>query len=151
MPLPGANLSYGNLITGCPEHWVVHNHSCYYMTGEESSKLDDAQEKCRIMSAKLPIIKSESENTFILGLLSKEKSWVWLGMKRRNGKMVWLDDTPAEPSDGALYSAWQVNEPSKSGHEGCAYLNFYEKKWNDNSCHYPNMHGPYVLCQKALV
>ena len=151
MPLPGPNLSYGNLLTGCPEHWVVHNHSCYYMTGEESSKLDDAQEKCRIMSAKLPIIKSESENTFIRGLMSKQKDWAWLGMKRKNGKMVWLDDTPAEPSDGALYSAWKVNEPSKKGHEGCAYLNFHEIKWDDNKWDYRNNRSPYVLCQKALV
>ena len=36
------------------------------MTGEQSSELNDAQEKCRNMSAKLPIIKSESENSFIL-------------------------------------------------------------------------------------
>ena len=90
------------------------------MTGEESSKLADAQEKCRNMSAKLPIIKSESENTFIRGLMSKGKDWIWLGMRRKNGKMVWLDGTPAEPSDGALYSAWYPYEPSNNGNEGCA-------------------------------
>ena len=103
------------------------------------------------MSAKLPIIKSESENTFIRGLMSKGKDWIWLGMRRKNGKMVWLDGTPAEPSDGALYSAWYPYEPSNNGNEGCAYLNFHEKMWDDNKCDYRNKRGPYVLCQKALV
>ena len=151
MLLPCPNLSYANLLTGCPDHWVVHNHSCYYMTGEESSKLDDAQKKCWNMSAKLPIIKSESENTFVLGLMSKQKDWIWLGMTRKNRKMVWLDDTPAEPSDGALYSAWHRAEPSNKGNELCAYLSFHSREWNDNECVYANDRGPFVLCQRALV
>ena len=75
------------------------------MTGENSQTINDAQNKCKRISAKLPIIKSESENNFILGLMSKQKPWVWLGMKRKHGKMLWFDDTPTEPSDGALYSA----------------------------------------------
>ncbi|XP_067046799.1 brevican core protein-like isoform X1 [Acropora muricata] len=134
---------------GCPEHWVVHNHSCYYMTGERASKLNDAQEKCRIMSAKLPIIKSESENTFILGLMSRQRDWTWLGMRKKKRKMVWLDGSPAESSDGA-FSAWKVNEPSKKGNEGCAYLNFHEKTWNDDKCNYGKNPAPYVLCQRKL-
>ena len=142
-------ISYINLLTGCPEHWVVHNHSCYYMTGEQASKLNDAQEKCRIMSAKLPIIKSESENTFILGLMSRQRDWTWLGMRKKKHKMVWLDESPAEPSDGA-FSAWKVNEPSKKGNEGCAYLNFHEKTWNDDKCNYGKNPAPYVLCQRKL-
>ena len=121
------------------------------MTGEESSKLDDAQKKCRNMSAKLPIIKSESENTFILGLMSKQKDWIWLGMTRKKRKMVWLDDTPAEPSDGALYSAWYRAEPSNYRNELCAYMSFYSREWNDIKCIYANDRGPFVLCQKALV
>ena len=82
------------------------------------------------MSAKLPIIKSESENSFILGLMSNKKPWVWLGMTRKRGKVVWFDDAPAEASDGALYSAWGANEPSNGNYYGdhCAYLDFYRKK-----------------------
>ncbi|XP_067047790.1 CD209 antigen-like protein E [Acropora muricata] len=120
------------------------------MTGESSSNLTDAQSKCKKMSAKLPIIKSESENSFIVGLMSNQKPWVWLGMKRKLGKMVWFDDAPAEPSDGALYSAWKANEPSATGNENCAYLNFHEKTWNDYKCLYGNDPSPYVLCQKKL-
>ena len=91
MLLPYLKLSYScSLLTGCPEHWAVHNNSCYYMTGEQSLKLDDAQGKCRSMSAKLPIIKSESENSFTLGLMSKHKPWVWVGMKAINQTSKWL-------------------------------------------------------------
>ena len=79
------------------------------MTGETSSNLIDAQYKCKKMSANLPIIKSDSVNNFILTV---GRVWVWLGMKRKNGKMVWFDNTPAETSEGALYDAWNSGEPS---------------------------------------
>ena len=98
-----------------------------YMTDERSSMLNFAQSKCKKMSAKLPIIKSESEKSFILGLMRNQKTWVWLGMKRKLGNMVWFDDAPAEPSDGALYSAWRANEPNNGQNENCAYLDIYGK------------------------
>ncbi|XP_015776013.1 PREDICTED: neurocan core protein-like [Acropora digitifera] len=135
-------------IAGCPKHWPVIGNSCYYMTGETSPTINDAQNKCKQMSAKLPIIKSESENRFIIDLMSEQKPWVWLGMKRKQGKMVWFDDTPAEPLDGALYSAWNKDEPSSQADEICAYMVFYSRRWNDNKCDYTFSLGPYVVCQK---
>ena len=121
------------------------------MTGGRSSTFDQAQKKCRQLSARLPIIKSESENSFILGLMSKTKQWVWLGMKRKKDKMVWCDDTPAEPSNGASYDAWKKNEPSYNENEKCAYLDLHARAWNDCKCDFHHGPGPYVLCQKALV
>ena len=118
------------------------------MINESSSTLNDAQSKCKKMSAKLPIIKSESENTFILGLMGNQKPWIWLGMKRKQGRMVWFDDAPAEPSEGALYSAWNINEPSNNGNEDCAYLDFHRRTWNDDRCDFGNNQGPLVLCEK---
>ena len=142
------NISYVNLVTGCPKHWLVIGNSCYYMTGETSQTISDAQNKCKRISAKLPIIKSESENNFILGLMSKRIVWVWLGMKRKQGKMVWFDNTPAEPSDGAPYNAWWAKEPSGQANENCAYMVFHNRGWNDDKCYYAPSSGPYVLCQK---
>ena len=121
------------------------------MTGGRSSTFDQAQKKCEQMSSKLPIIKSESENSFILGLMNKTKQWVWLGMKRKQDKMVWCDDTPAEPSNGALYNAWNVNEPSYNENENCAYLDLHARAWIDYKCDFHPGLGLYVLCQKALV
>ena len=117
------------------------------MTGETSSTLNDAQKKCNKISAKLPIIKSEFENRFILGLMSRQKGWVWLGMKRKQRKLVWFDDTPAEPSDGAPYSRWNTNEPSSEIYQSCSYINFHERVWNNNKCDFTPNSGPYVLCQ----
>ena len=55
--------------------------------------------------------------------MSEQKvAWVWLGMKRNQGMMVWFDDTPAESSYGAPYNAWNINEPSKNESEDCAYM-----------------------------
>lgn len=100
------------------------------------------------MSARLPIIKSKAENFFIHGLMSEEKPWVWLGMSRKQGKMVWFDDTLAESSDGAPYNAWNTNEPSSEANENCAYINFHGGRWNNNKCDYNPDSGPYVLCQE---
>ena len=121
------------------------------MTGGRSSTFDQAQKKCEQLSSKLPIIKSESENSFILGLMRMPKKWVWLGMKRIQGKMVWCDDTPAEPSNGASYDGWKTNEPSYNENENCAYLDLHARAWNDYKCDFHPRPGPYVLCQKALV
>ncbi|XP_067047592.1 uncharacterized protein [Acropora muricata] len=137
-----------DLVTGCPDQWPGIGNSCFFMTGEASSTLSDAQNKCKQISAKLPIIKSEPENSFILDLMSKQTDWVWLGMKRKQGKMVWFDNTTAEPSDEALYSAWNENEPTGNADEICAYLNFDSRGWNDNKCDFTPSSGPSVLCQK---
>ena len=97
------------------------------------------------MSANLPIIKSDSVNAFINTV---GRYWVWLGMKRENGKMVWFDNTPAEESEGAPYSKWKSREPSNNKNENCAYLSIGTGEWNDNECDHGVNAGPYVLCQK---
>ena len=115
------------------------------MTGETSSTLNDAQDKCKKMSAGLPIIKSDSLNSFINTM---GRYWVWLGMKRKNGKMVWFDNTPAEESEGAPYSEWKTGEPTNNGNEDCAFLSIGTGEWNDDKCDHHGSGGPYVLCQK---
>ena len=97
------------------------------------------------MSATLPIIKSDSANNFIL---SVGEVWVWLGMARKNGRMVWFDNTPAERSEGALYNAWNDGEPSNGRNEDCAFLDFHLRKWNDEKCDRVGSGSPNVLCQK---
>ena len=71
---------------------------------------------------------------------------MWLGMKRKGDKVVWFDDTPAEPPMGILYSAWNTGEPSGNG--DCAFLDFHTRRWNDDKCDYINEAGPFVVCQK---
>lgn len=102
------------------------------------------------MSADLPIIKSQSENDFIYRLMEEEDiKYVWLGMERNNSGFFWFDGSPAEPSQGALYSAWKNNELEIGNwaHKNCAFLEFNTKKWRDYYCYY--WKNIYVLCQKG--
>ena len=69
-------------------------------------------------------------------------------MKREKGRMVWLDNTPAEDSEGALYSEWKIGESTNIGNDNCAYLSIGSGEWNDYKCDYGVNAGPYVLCQK---
>ena len=115
------------------------------MTGGTSSNVNDAQDKCKKMSANLPIIKSDSVNTFINTV---GRYWVWLGMKRDNGNMIWFDNTPAEASEGAHYSKWHFGEPSNNKNEDCAFLDIGTGEWKDEKCDHGVSAGPYVLCQK---
>ena len=109
-----------------------------------------ARQRCKEISAELPIIKSQSENDFIHRLMEGEDlEYVWLGMERNNSGFFWFDGSPAEPSQGALYSAWKNNklEVGYSRHEKCALLELNTKNWRDHDCYY--WKKIYVLCQKG--
>ena len=107
-----------------------------------------ARQACKEMSADLLIIKSQSENDFVLSLMKKQ--YVWLGMERNKSGFFWLDGSPAEPSQGALYSAWNNNELEIGSwiREKCAFLEFNTKSWRDHNCYHNK--NVYVLCQKRL-
>ena len=101
------------------------------------------------MSADLPIIKSQSENDFIYNVMEElRRRWVWLGMTRNQSGFFWFDGSPAEPSHGALYSAWKKNELNSNhqGNENCAFLDLRRKEWRDYKC--SDVHSAYVICQK---
>ena len=108
-----------------------------------------ARERCEEMSADLPIIKSESQNDFILNLMKwSRRYWLWLGMERNESGFFWFDGSPAEPSQGALYSAWKDNELETWGNENCALLQWSTKNWRDYRC--DDLAVTYVICQKGV-
>ena len=126
---------------------MEHNDSLYCMPSTRRHYMKNARRRCKGMSADLPIIKSQSENDFVLSLMKEQ--YVWLGMKRNNSGFFWFDGSPAEPSQGALYSAWKNNDleignwkPKK-----CVFLELKTKTWRDHQCFYNNK--IYVLCQKG--
>ena len=129
---------------------MKHNHSCYHMTSFLRHRIIYARQRCKKMSAELPIIKSQSENDFICSLMkNKDIEYVWLGMARNKSGFFWFDGSPAEPSQGALYSAWKDNELERGSwiSEKCALLELNTKKWRDHDCIYKK--SVYVLCQKG--
>ncbi|XP_044165430.1 neurogenic locus notch homolog protein 1-like [Acropora millepora] len=139
---------------GCHEGWVEHNHSLYCMISnlryQTAKHMRKARQRCEEMSADLPIIKSQSENDFIQSLMEKQHiEYVWLGMGRNKSGFFWFDGLPAEPSQGALYSAWKnkVLEIGSWNREKCASLEFTTKKWRDQKCNHEE--NRYVLCQKG--
>lgn len=129
---------------------MEHNHSCYRITSDPPHTMRYARRRCKEMSADLPIIKSQSENDVIQSLMEKEDiEYVWLGMKRNHSRFFWFDGSPAEPSQGALYSAWKNNELQIGAwkNQNCALLAFNTKKWRDHQCIFKK--NIYVLCQKG--
>lgn len=135
----------------CQEGWVEHNHSLYCMTSYRRHYMKNARQRCQKMSADLPIVKSQSENDFIHSLMAKQHiEYVWLGMERNKSGFFWFDGSPAEPSQGALYSAWKNNdlEIPNWKHKKCAFLELNTKKWRDHHCYY--WENIYVFCQKGL-
>ena len=127
---------------------MKHNHSFYCVTSYRRHHMKKARQRCQKMSADLPIIKSRSENDFVLNLTTEK--YVWLGMERNNSGFFWFDGSPAEPSQGALYSAWNNNDLEKGNwkHKTCALLELHTKKWKVHKCIYKK--NIYVLCQKGL-
>ena len=128
---------------------MEHSHSCYWMASNRQRSLREARERCEEMSADLPIIKSQSENDFIVNLMRWQRNWLWLGMERNNSGFFWFDGSPAEPSQGAqyTYSAWKDNELETWGNESCAFLQRITKKWRNYQC--DDVRNAYVLCQKG--
>ena len=129
---------------------MEHNHSCYRITSDPPHTMRYARRRCKEMSADLPIIISQSENDFIHSLMKKQHiEYVWLGMERSNSGFFWFDGSPAEPSQGALYSEWKTNELERGfwKREKCVILEFNTKKWRVHHCYY--WRNTYVLCQKG--
>ena len=129
---------------------MEHNHSCYRMTSFLRHRVTYARQRCKKMSADLPVIKSQSENDFICNLMAnKAIEYAWLGMERNKSGSFWFDGSPAEPSQGALYSAWKDNELEIGNwkHKNCALLELNTKKWRAHKCIYKK--DVYVLCQKG--
>ena len=126
---------------------MEHNDSLYCMTSTRRHHIKNARRWCKEMSADLPIIKSQSENDFVLSLMKEQ--YVWLGMERNNSGFFWFDGSPAEPSQGALYSAWKNNDLEIGDWKlkKCAFLELKTKTWRDHQCFYDKK--IYVLCQKG--
>ena len=127
---------------------MKHNDSLYCMTSGRRYHMKNARQRCKEMSAELPIIKSQSENDFIVKLMKwPRRLWLWLGMERNKSGFFWFDGSPAEPSQGAQYSAWKDNELETMGNENCAFLQRSTKMWRDYQC--DDVESTYVVCQKG--
>ena len=105
--------------------------------------MSQGQEECQQFGANLPVIKSPTENQFLLSFVEGEP---WLGMEASNGDndFKWVDGT----SVWETFSEWAFGEPNYPGvDENCAYMYVSggkEGQWNNNPC--DQLH--HVVCQK---
>nr|XP_013799693.1 PREDICTED: C-type lectin domain family 2 member E-like [Apteryx mantelli mantelli] len=77
-------------VLGCHDEWIGYREMCYYLSQEEGS-WDSSQRACSSLGASLAVLKREWEVHF-LGQL-KGSADCWLGLRRRDGRLVWADDT----------------------------------------------------------
>ena len=128
---------------GCPDGWVEFESLCYFYINKGGMRMSQGQEECQQLGANLPVIKSATENQFLLSFVEGEP---WLGMEASNGNndFKWVDGT----SVGETFSEWAPGEPNYPGvDENCAYMYVSggkEGEWNNNPC--DQLH--HVVCQK---
>ncbi|GAB0184746.1 macrophage mannose receptor 1-like [Grus japonensis] len=97
--------------------WVIYEDKLYYIS-KESVSMEKAQEFCRMNSADLAVVSSNSERRFLQRAL-KEKEGFWsqsrgyfIGLKvSLDKKFSWIDGTPV------TYVAWAPNEPNFANNE----------------------------------
>ena len=103
----------------------------------------------------MPIIRSTSDNAFVLDLVKKQGTvtdlGVWLGLQQiAELKFYWIDNT----SLAGKYSAWDKGEPNNPA-EKCGHMygrGSHVRRWNDISCDLESSYqsyAPVVLFQKV--
>ena len=141
------------IVATCSSPWRAHGDRCYQLMDQAKGKWTDARDTCLGLGAELPVINSQEENDFILGVASTASQVplrrLWLGLRRTvlsHTFSVWVDGTHI--SD---FRNWASGEPNDLGGEGCAEMMVNGEsrgKWNDIGCTPSDMHA--VMCEKAL-
>ncbi|XP_074721575.1 macrophage mannose receptor 1-like [Strix uralensis] len=125
--------------------WVIYEDKLYY-TSKEYVSMEKAQEFCRMNSADLAVVNSNSERRFLQRALKEnEESWsqsrgYFIGLKvSLDKKFSWIDGTPV------TYVAWAPNEPNfANNEENCVVMLSEQGLWNDVNCGSSNK----FVCEK---
>ncbi|XP_067169972.1 C-type lectin domain family 2 member B-like [Apteryx mantelli] len=98
----------GAAALGCRDGWIGYHGICYYISREEAS-WESSQRHCSSLGASLAVLKREWEVPFLREL--KVSTDCWLGLRRQDGRLVWVD--------GTVYNeTFPVH-----GQGDCAYMN----------------------------
>ncbi|XP_027514430.1 macrophage mannose receptor 1-like [Corapipo altera] len=125
--------------------WVIYEDKLYYISKEQVS-MEKAQEFCRMNSADLAVVNSNSERRFLKRALQEnEPYWskssaYFIGLKvSLDKKFRWIDGTPV------TYVAWAPNEPNfANNEENCVVMLLGHGLWNDINCGSSNK----FICEK---
>ncbi|XP_067169929.1 C-type lectin domain family 2 member B-like isoform X4 [Apteryx mantelli] len=80
----------GAAVLSCRDGWIGYRGICYYISREEAS-WESSQRHCSLLGASLAVLKREWEVPFLMRL--KGSANHWLGLRRQDGRLVWVDDT----------------------------------------------------------
>ncbi|XP_067169928.1 C-type lectin domain family 2 member D-like isoform X3 [Apteryx mantelli] len=80
----------GAAVLRCRDGWIGYRGICYYVSLEEAS-WESSQRHCSSLGASLAVLKREWEVPFLMRL--KGSANHWLGLRRQDGRLVWVDDT----------------------------------------------------------
>ncbi|POI30844.1 hypothetical protein CIB84_005405, partial [Bambusicola thoracicus] len=131
MPKPEPTDTYEYKTTA--DGWVIYKDKLYYISKEQVS-MEEAQEFCRMNSADLAVISSNSERRFIQRALIKNDSYLITERVLINNylcifSLSWIDGTPV------TYVAWAPNEPNfANNEEHCVVMFSKQGLWNDVNC-----------------
>lgn len=85
----------------CPTGWVVFGSSCYH--NDQTLRLwSKGRRYCQLRGADLVLIKTPEKQHF----LNEQKYSGWIGMLKKNGSWMWLDNTPVS----TFY--WHSSQPT---------------------------------------
>ncbi|KAM6233286.1 C-type lectin domain family 2 member B-like, partial [Porphyrio hochstetteri] len=117
-------------VLGCPYEWVGYQSICYYVS-KEMGTWDWSQERCSSLGASLAVLRAEWEVDFLTIL--KDNANCWLGLRRQDGRLEWVD--------GSSYNL----STSVQSRATCLFLN--NRVIVSSSC---SQERPYI-CSKPLV
>uniref|UniRef100_A0A663E991 Mannose receptor C-type 1 n=1 Tax=Aquila chrysaetos chrysaetos TaxID=223781 RepID=A0A663E991_AQUCH len=119
--------------------WVIYEDRLYYISKEYVS-MEKAQEFCRMNSADLAVVNSNSERRFLQRALKENSRGYFIGLKvSLDKKFSWIDGTPV------TYVAWAPNEPNFANNdENCVVMLSKQGLWNDVNCGSSNK----FVCEK---
>ncbi|XP_045107957.1 macrophage mannose receptor 1-like [Portunus trituberculatus] len=138
-PTPAASSSH------CPRGWTTaQGHRCYKYFAELRD-FDGARAACRreTPDAELASVHTAEQQAYLTMLAGVEMTGAWLGMKRQQEHVLWVDQTPV------TFTSWAAGEPSgtratikvEAGRrlrqvEECVELLTHSRAgmWNDVAC-----------------
>ncbi|XP_055999464.1 C-type lectin mannose-binding isoform-like [Ostrea edulis] len=131
-------------LTSCPQAWNKHGKSCY-MLNKRKLTWTDADQFCRILSARLAEIGTKSENDFIYNIIKYDTDRAWLGGVDTEKEGTWTWSFSQIP---LTFQNWDQGEPNNDNrNEYCLeILGTKYGRWND----YPCSNLMASVCEKDL-
>ncbi|XP_061179254.1 galactose-specific lectin nattectin-like [Saccostrea echinata] len=134
-----------NSFKNCPKGWVKHGNSCYMLNTQKLS-WEQANVKCRGLSAKLVEIDTKPENVFITNTIRNEEAngRAWLGGTDKTQENIWIWNDSGLP---LRFKNWSKGEPNDDkGNEDCMEIFSKNGMWNDLRCSFSSM----FVCEKDI-